>query len=66
MSADASINDRTWGWNEAAVYLGCTPGTLRQWAAKRRVPHVKVGRLVRFRQQDLARFLDKNAVQVEA
>ena len=66
MNTNGTINGRTWGWNEAAVYIGCTPGTLRQWVARRRVPHVKAGRLVRFRQQDLDNWLDQNAVKVEA
>jgi excisionase family DNA binding protein len=53
---------RTLGWDEAAVYLGCTPGTLKVWVSKRKVPYCKVGRLTRFRIPDLDRFLTKNSV----
>lgn len=52
----------TLGNNEAAQILGCTPGTLRVWVSKRKVPFIKVGRLVRFRMKDLDEFLEQNAV----
>ena len=53
----------TVGNEEAAAYLGCTPSTLRTWVSKRRVPHCRVGRLVRFRIRDLENFLDDRAVE---
>jgi excisionase family DNA binding protein len=45
---------------DAAHYLGCKPGTLRVWVSKRKVPFVKVGRLVRFRKADLDAWLESN------
>ena len=48
--------------DEAAVYLGCTPDTLRVWTSRRRVPFVKVGRLTRFLKADLDEYLNKNRV----
>jgi len=57
--------EKTWGFEEAAAYLGCTPGTLRVWVSKRRVPFVRVGRLVRFRKRDFDAWLDSNAVAME-
>ena len=33
---------------QAAAYLGLSPWTLRQWVSQRRIPHVKLGRAVRF------------------
>ena len=59
---DNSFETRTWSTEEAADYLGCTEGTLRVWVSKKRVPYVKVGRLVRFRKADLDAWLDRNAV----
>jgi excisionase family DNA binding protein len=50
---------------EAAAVLGCTPNTLRTWVSKRRVPHVKVGSLCRFRGEDLAAFLEEGYVPAE-
>jgi excisionase family DNA binding protein len=52
-----------WKNKRAAAYLGCTDGTLRVWVSQRRVPFVKVGRLVRFRKQDLDAWLDQNVVK---
>jgi excisionase family DNA binding protein len=51
-----------WANDQAAAYLGCTPKTLRVWTSKRRIPFVRVGRLVRFRKKDLDDFLDANHV----
>ena len=45
---------------EAAQFLGCAPGTLRNWVSEKRVPFIKVGRLVRFRRCDLTQWLDAN------
>ena len=49
---------------KAADFLGTQPGTLEIWRHTRRVklPYVKIGRLVRYRQSDLEQFLDKNTV----
>ena len=48
---------------EAALYLGCEYTTMEVWRARRRgPPYVKVGRLVRYRRQDLDRWL-KERVQ---
>ena len=57
--------DRTWNTQEAATYIGCTPGTLRIWVSRRRVPFLKVGRLCRFRNHDLDCWLDEQAVRAE-
>lgn len=54
----------TWDNDTAAAYIGCTPLTLRQWVSRRRVPFVRVGRLVRFRKSDLDDWLEKNRVPV--
>jgi excisionase family DNA binding protein len=56
----------TWGTKEAAAYIGCTPGTLRIWVWKQRVPHIKVGRLTRFLKADLDNFLSERRVEVKA
>ena len=58
--------DRTWSTDEAALFLGCTRGTLQVWVSKRRVPFVKVGRLTRFRKRDLDAWLDSRTVLAEA
>lgn len=40
---------------EAARMLACTPAAVRKWLYQRRLPCVKVGRLVRLRFEDIQR-----------
>jgi excisionase family DNA binding protein len=47
---------------EAAEALGVTPRMIRRLTASRRLPFVKVGRLVRFREADIGRFVDESTV----
>jgi len=41
--------------NEAARMLACTPAAVRKWLYQRRLPCVKIGRLVRLRLEDVQR-----------
>jgi excisionase family DNA binding protein len=50
----------TWNHQQAAEYIGITPGTIRVWCSKRKVPFIKINGRVRFRQTDLDKFLDQN------
>jgi len=47
---------------QAAAYIGVQPHTLSVWACTKRydLPYVKVGRNVRYRQQDLDAFIQRN------
>ena len=38
---------------EAAMQLGLSPATLRKWISCRKINFVRIGRAVRFRQEDL-------------
>lgn len=38
---------------EAAALLRLKPSTMRAWVLRRRIPYVKVGRLVRIRRADV-------------
>ena len=57
---NAELIDR----HQAAEYLGISPGTLANWQCTgfRKVPHVKIGRRVRYRKADLERFVEANLV----
>lgn len=44
---------------EAAALLGVKTQTLYLWVSARRVPHRKIGRLVRFTEADLEEFVNK-------
>ena len=47
---------------EAADRLGCSERMIRKLVQTRQVPFVRVGRLVRFRPEDLNRYVDEHSV----
>lgn len=47
---------------EAANYLKVSPGTLKHWTHWKRIEHVKVGKLTRFRQAALDRWIAAQTV----
>lgn len=53
---------------KAAEYLGISPTTLTTWRCTRQVdvPFVKVGRVIRYTEADLGRFVEQNRVGGEA
>jgi excisionase family DNA binding protein len=56
---------------QAAQFLGIAEGTLQNWISSGlyAVPHIRVGRLIRFRQQSLSRWIasrERNTDQLVA
>jgi excisionase family DNA binding protein len=47
---------------EAAVYLGITEGTLRNWVSMKRVAYVKIGDRTMFTQADLDAYIAAHRV----
>jgi excisionase family DNA binding protein len=47
---------------EAAALLRLQPSTLRAWVLRRKIPYVKVGRLVRVRRADVEAFIAESVV----
>jgi excisionase family DNA binding protein len=45
--------------SEAASLLGVRPQTLYLWVSAQRIPHRKIGRLVRFTEEDLEEFVNQ-------
>ena len=45
--------------NEASEFLGISKNTLYEWVVQNKVPYIKVGRLVKFREADLEDWLKK-------
>jgi predicted site-specific integrase-resolvase len=64
MEADAKKQDVLRSPEHAADILGTSNQTLANWRATGRyaLPYVKVGRLVRYRDSDLAAFIAANTV----
>ena len=50
---------------QAAAVLGVSPGTLSVWRSTRRYPlsYIKLGRLVRYAEEDISAFLEKRRVR---
>ncbi len=46
------------GIDELAVLLRIHKGTIYNWVYRRKIPYVKVGRLVRFDLNEIAKYLD--------
>jgi excisionase family DNA binding protein len=50
---------------EAAALLRLKPSTIRAWTCQRRIPFVKVGRLVRIRRSDAEAYVTSRIVPAE-
>lgn len=50
------------GIKEAARYLDISTNTLYTWVSQKRIPHVKIGRLVKFDLETLDRFIESNVI----
>jgi excisionase family DNA binding protein len=48
---------------EAAEYLGLSKLTLYEWVSQRKIEYVKVGRLVKFDQRQLERWIEKHTIK---
>jgi len=45
---------------QASNYLNCRVKTVYQWVSQRKLKNIKLGGLLRFRQEDLDEFIQKN------
>ena len=64
MLTTCSVTPALLSREEAAAYLGVKPQTLAIWGMTQRygLPHIKVGRLVKYRKRELDAFLDRRTV----
>ena len=51
------------GIQELSEYLGITKGTLYSWTFQKRIPYLKVGRLVKFDLQEIEIWLKERRVE---
>ena len=51
---------------QAAEFLSVTESCVRRWVLERRLPHVKLGRLLRFEREALESFVTESRVEVAA
>lgn len=50
---------------EASEFLGISRNTLYEWVLQRKIPFIKVGRLLKFKQKDLDKWLKKRTQEEE-
>lgn len=58
------MEKRLLGIQELADYLGLTKGTVYVWVCQRKIPFIKVGRLVKFDIRKIDKWLDESSVGV--
>lgn len=66
MTVDKSLNLLT--PQEVAEHLGVTPETLNTWRATKRYPlvYIKIGRLVRYKWEDVLSFIESRTQAIQA
>lgn len=62
-STMSTTTNRLLTLDETAAYLGVSKLTMYEWVNKRKIEYIKVGRLVKFREQTLERWLERNTVK---
>ena len=70
VSETAVVSDKIWkqkllSVTEAADFLGIKKSTLYEWIIQKKVPHYKVGRLVKFKRESLEAWLKENGQEVK-
>lgn len=50
--------------HEVSAILGTAVNTIYSWVNQRKIPYVKVGRLLRFDPKDIESWISKNKVEV--
>jgi len=63
--AAASSSDDLLRPRDAARMLGVTYGTLKKWAFRHQIAHVKVGKLTRFTRAQLDAFIAARTVEAD-
>ena len=58
------LEKRFIGIKECSEYLGIPKGTLYSWTFSRKIPYIKMGKLVKFDLQELDGWIKKRRVKV--
>lgn len=63
LCSERMMNARLLGIEEMARFLGISQSTLYAWVNQRRIPHIKVGRLVKFDPKEIEGWLKEHSVE---
>jgi excisionase family DNA binding protein len=64
ISGSRTTEKRFLGIKQLAVYLGIKEGTIYVWVCHRKIPYIKVGRLVKFDLHKIEKWLEQTSVEV--
>ena len=64
MPPEPAIAPRLMGIDQVAAYLGLSPHTVYKFVSQRKIPHVKIGKLVKFDHLEIDRWIASHAVKV--
>ncbi|MBP9853518.1 MAG: helix-turn-helix domain-containing protein [Candidatus Omnitrophica bacterium] len=59
-----SVNKRFLNVEELAEFLGIAEGTVYVWVCHRKIPFLKVGRLVKFDLRKIEKWLEQKSVEM--
>ena len=57
------MEKRYLGIKEMAEYIGIQEGTLRVWTCHKKIPYVKIGRLVKFDLREIENWLKEKRIR---
>jgi excisionase family DNA binding protein len=61
ISRSATSTPERWlGYEDAAVYLGCTQRQLKRWVSQKRITHTRLGQQTQFSREALDEFIAVN------
>ena len=64
MLPEPAIPPRLMGIDQVAAYLGLSPHTVYRFVSQRKIPHVKIGKLVKFDHLEIDKWISSHAVKV--
>jgi excisionase family DNA binding protein len=64
MQAQSTIAPRLLDIQQVAVYLGLSVHTVYKFVSQRKIPHIKIGKLLKFDRQEIDRWIAAHAVKV--
>jgi excisionase family DNA binding protein len=64
MPAQSTIAPRLLDIQQVAVYLGLSVHTVYKFVSQRKIPHIKIGKLLKFDCQEIDRWIATHAVKV--
>jgi excisionase family DNA binding protein len=63
MQAQVAIAPRLLNIQQVATYLGLSVHTVYKFVSQRKIPHIKIGKLLKFDRQEIDRWIASHAVK---